>query len=233
MPPGRGKAFSPGFGPPVANLLPGDNQQPKMTAKLARGSEFRGTDLKGKAVMASGKVALITGAVDAELVGTWPMPWPSEAMPSPFSTAAPELRQLKRCAHMQRQGVDAAAFAADVTDEDRPRSMVKQVVSKFGRIDVLVCTAAAWQSKPLEEVTAADVRGFFEVNTLGTFLCCQQVGLSHVQAARRGLHGHVWRLGLHAALPQLRRIFSVQGSDPDADSYLGGGIGDAESAQSG
>jgi pteridine reductase len=35
-------------------------------------------------------------------------------------------------------------------------------------------------------VTAADVRFFFETNTLGTFLCCQQAGLAMARQAEGG-----------------------------------------------
>jgi pteridine reductase len=58
--------------------------------------------------------------------------------------------------------------------------MVRQVVERFGRLDVLVNCAAIWQSKRLEDVTAADVRLHFDTNALGTFLCCQQAGLTMV-----------------------------------------------------
>ena len=76
------------------------------------------------------------------------------------------------------RGGDAVAFGADLGDERAVREMVAQVVERFGRLDVLVNCAAVWQSRRLEEVTAADVRKHFEVNTLGTFLCCQQAGLA-------------------------------------------------------
>ena len=46
----------------------------------------------------------------------------------------------------------------------------------FGRLDALVTAAAVWESRPLAEVTAADVRRQFAVNTLGTFLCCREAG---------------------------------------------------------
>src|SRR5262249_41591431 len=47
--------------------------------------------------------------------------------------------------------------------------------------------AAVWQSKQLEDVTAADVRMHFETNALGTFLCCQQVGLAMVKQPGGGV----------------------------------------------
>src|SRR4051794_3241131 len=78
-------------------------------------------------------------------------------------------------------GVEADHFRADLTDETAVRDMVRDVLGRFGRIDVLVNSAAVWQRKPLEEVTAVDVRLHFDANALGTFLCCQQAGLAMVR----------------------------------------------------
>ncbi len=86
----------------------------------------------------------------------------------------------------RRAGVDAEAFHADLADEVAVRAMVESVVARFGRIDVLVTCAATWKSKPLEAVTAEDVRSYFETNTLGTFLCCQHVGLAMVRQPEGG-----------------------------------------------
>jgi pteridine reductase len=63
--------------------------------------------------------------------------------------------------------------------------MIEQIKG-FGRIDVLVNCAADWCRKKLEEVTAADVRHYFEVNTLGTFLCCQHAGPAMVKQPEGG-----------------------------------------------
>jgi pteridine reductase len=63
---------------------------------------------------------------------------------------------------------------------------VENVLARFQRIDVLVSAAAAWGSKRLEDTSAADVRRFFETNTLGTFLVCQHVGLAMVKQAEGG-----------------------------------------------
>ena len=73
-------------------------------------------------------------------------------------------------------GVEVAAFQADLTDEQAVRAMVAGVLERFGRLDVLVNCAAVWKRKPLEEVTAADVRFHFDTNALSTFLCGQQAG---------------------------------------------------------
>jgi len=82
--------------------------------------------------------------------------------------------------HFRRQGVDAIGVQADLTDDKAVRSLMDQTLAHFGRLDALVTCAAAWGSKRLEEVTAADVRHYFETNTLATFLCAQQAGLAMV-----------------------------------------------------
>lgn len=76
------------------------------------------------------------------------------------------------------QGHVAIALAADLREETAVAEMVDAAVQRFGRIDALVNTAAVWIRKPLEAVTAADVRLHFEINALGTFLSCQKVGLT-------------------------------------------------------
>lgn len=84
------------------------------------------------------------------------------------------------------RGVEAVALQADLTDERSGRALVEQTLERFGRLDVLVNCAAAWASKKFEDVTAADVRHFFETNTLGTFICSQQAGLAMVRQPEGG-----------------------------------------------
>jgi pteridine reductase len=84
------------------------------------------------------------------------------------------------------QGLDAVALQADLTEENSVRSLIEQTLARFGRLDVLVNCAAAWQRKKLELVTASDVRQHFEINTLGTFVCSQQAGLAMVRQPEGG-----------------------------------------------
>src|SRR5438128_8725406 len=79
--------------------------------------------------------------------------------------------------HLRSLNVQAEPFQADLADETAVQRMVEGALARFSRIDVLVNCAAVWKRKPLEEVSAADVREHFDTNTLGTFLCCQHAGL--------------------------------------------------------
>jgi pteridine reductase len=74
-------------------------------------------------------------------------------------------------------GHESLVLAADLSDAAAVSNMIRTAHEHFGRIDALVNCAAIWQRQRLEDVTAEDVRRNFDINTLGTFLCCQQVGL--------------------------------------------------------
>ena len=90
-------------------------------------------------------------------------------------------------ASFRERGVEAEAFRADLRDESAVKEMVQQVLTRFGRLDVLVNCAAVWQRKRLEDVIAADVRLHFETNALGTFLCSQHAGLAMAASPDGGL----------------------------------------------
>jgi pteridine reductase len=121
------------------------------------------------------------------------------------------------------RGIEAFAFQADLTDERAVKGLIDQVLARFGRLDVLVNCAAAWQRKPLEEVTAGDVRHYFETNTLSTFLCSQQAGLAMVKqpeggciitlgdwAVARPYGGYAAYFPSKGAIPTLTRTLAVE-----------------------
>ncbi len=132
------------------------------------------------------KVALVTGSgkrrvgwhVADALAGR------GYALAIHYRTSAVEAAET--LAAMQKRGVEAAGFQADLTDEAAVRSMIEQIRDRFGRIDVLVNCAAIWKRKRLEDVTGADVQLHFETNTLGSFLCCQHAGLLMVKQPEGG-----------------------------------------------
>src|SRR2546423_135658 len=71
---------------------------------------------------------------------------------------------------LTNSGHTAAAFGAELRDEDATRAMIDRVRRHFGRLDALVNSAAIWSPTPIADVLADDVRRLFEVNTLGTFV---------------------------------------------------------------
>lgn len=84
------------------------------------------------------------------------------------------------------QGISARAIQADISDEQSVNNLIESIKQDEGRLDVLVCCASIYPSKSLEDTTAEDLQKNFTVNTLGTFLCCQQAGLMMCQQAEGG-----------------------------------------------
>ena len=87
---------------------------------------------------------------------------------------------------LEERGVSAIAVNADLTNETAVQQMVHTVTDHFGHIEALVNSAGIWKSGDLEDIRADDVRLHFEINALGTFLCCQQVGLQMVSQDHGG-----------------------------------------------
>lgn len=89
-------------------------------------------------------------------------------------------------AELRSPSVDAEPFPADLANAGAVVGLVQAVLKRFGRLDVLVNAAAVWKRKQLEQITSADVREHFEINTLGTFLCAQHAGLAMVKQPEGG-----------------------------------------------
>lgn len=124
---------------------------------------------------------------------------------------------------LSQAGRVAAAFGADLRDEDATRAMIDRVFRHFGRLDALVNNAAAWSPTPLADASADDVRRFFEVNTVSTFVCCQHAGLIMAEqasggaivnigdwATRRPYRDYSAYFVSKGAIPTLTRLFAVE-----------------------
>jgi pteridine reductase len=120
-------------------------------------------------------------------------------------------------------GHEASAFGAELRDEEATRAMIDRVRRHFGRLDALVNNAAIWSPTPLDTVGADDLRRFFEVNTLSTFICCQHAGLAMAEqetggaivnigdwAVARPYRNYAAYLVSKAAIPTITRLFAVE-----------------------
>src|SRR5882724_5162719 len=105
--------------------------------------------------MARSKVALVTGS-GKRRVG-WhvaeALARRGYALALHFRTSALEAQLATE--EFRQFGSRVEAFRADLAEEQEVRTLVEETLSAFGRIDVLVNSAGVWQSKRLEDVTAA------------------------------------------------------------------------------
>ena len=173
--------------------------------------------------MPTSKVALITGSGKRRIGNTVALALAEHGyqIALHYHRSAEEARQT--VVQLERTGVRAAAFRADLAKEGEVARLFDGVLKTFGRLDVLVTAAAVWNQTPLEDVTAEDVRRHFEVNTLGTFLCCQRAGLIMVEqpeggaiitigdwAIARPYLNYAAYFASKGAIPALTRTFAVE-----------------------
>ena len=73
------------------------------------------------------------------------------------------------------------AIETDLTNQQSVKKMVKEVLKKYSTIDVLINNAAypegiKERSIPFEKAPLFDLEKVFQVNIVGTYLCCQEIG---------------------------------------------------------
>ncbi len=165
-----------------------------------------------------GKIALVTGA--AKRIGRAIALALAEAGASvaiTFRDSEAEARQT--VADIEKLGVQAAAFRAELRDPAQIRAAVDAAVARFPRLDILVNNAGRFETAALENITLQQWDAMFETNTRAPFLAAQ-AAYPHLKAARGriinigSLGGlHPWPTHAHyctskAALHMLTRTMS-------------------------
>ena len=121
---------------------------------------------------AENRVALVTGAgrgigrrVALELAGRG------------YAVSVNDLREPEEVlGELRGTGAEALSVPGDVSDEADVWEMVRAVVDRFGRIDVLVNNAGVSFITPAEETSLADWNRTLAVNLTGPFLTCREFG---------------------------------------------------------
>lgn len=119
--------------------------------------------------------------------------------------------------------VPTLTVQAELRDESATRDMIDKTFDHFGRLDVMVNSAAIYSPQPLEEVTGEDVRRYFDINTLGSFIGCQHAGLKMVDQEQGGVIINIgdWAVARpyaefsayfpsKGAIPTMTRMFAVE-----------------------
>jgi NAD(P)-dependent dehydrogenase (short-subunit alcohol dehydrogenase family) len=95
-------------------------------------------------------------------------------------------RADKVAADIMQAGGEAAGFVADVSSESDVAALVKSVVAKWGKIDILVNNAAVSDNKHLLEITKADWDLVMAVTLTGPFLMSRDVAKQMVAQGKGG-----------------------------------------------
>lgn len=138
----------------------------------------------------SGQVAIITGAgrnIGEEI---------AKLLASEGAKIAVVDMDKGRCdkvaAEIKNAGGDAMGFVANVSSESDIESLVKDVVSQWGRVDILVNNAAISDNKNILEITKEDWDKVIAVTLTGPFLMSKYVA---AQIVKQGSAGKIVNVG--------------------------------------
>ena len=72
---------------------------------------------------------------------------------------------------LQRDGYEALAVGADVSNENDVQAMIRQVVDRWDRLDVLVNNAGVYMQGDVTQTSLDDWERILRINVTGAFLC--------------------------------------------------------------
>ncbi|THV00217.1 NAD(P)-binding protein [Dendrothele bispora CBS 962.96] len=83
-------------------------------------------------------------------------------------------------------GRESSVHFADISNEEQVKTMINEVVEKYGGLDVMVANAGVNFVKPFLETTVEQLERVFSINVKGTFLCYKYAGIQMVKQGRGG-----------------------------------------------
>lgn len=115
---------------------------------------------------------------------------------------------------IERQGGEALALATDVTVKEQVEQMVRAVLARWGRVDILVSNAGAYIQAPIVDLDPAEIQRSFDVNFFGGIYCIKAV-LPQMLAQKKG---HIvvvtsmdGKIGLPPDAPYVSAKFALTG----------------------
>lgn len=131
---------------------------------------------KDRANALKGKVALVMGSGKARIGNSVAEMLAELGVNVALHYRSSESEAFESVKSLKRYGVRVKAFRADITKEQEVRVLVKNVIKEFGRIDILVNTAAAYGKTDIKKISANDFDFFYDVNARGSALTAIFVG---------------------------------------------------------
>jgi len=126
------------------------------------------------------KVAIVTGA--AQGIGKRTAELLAERK---YALLVSDLASCESLCHdLSDKGMSVIELRGDVSLESTAKEIAQTVLEKFGRVDVLVNNAGISHIAPAEKTTEVEWRRVLDVNLLGPFLLCREIG--RIMLAQKG-----------------------------------------------
>jgi NAD(P)-dependent dehydrogenase (short-subunit alcohol dehydrogenase family) len=115
---------------------------------------------------------------------------------------------------LRRQGRQVLVVPTDVTQRGEVEALVRQVVEKWGRVDILISNAGEYIRAPIMDLDPALIQHSFDVNFFGGVYCVKAV-LPHMLAQKSGHIVFVTsmdgKIGLPPDAPYVSAKFAITG----------------------
>jgi len=128
----------------------------------------------------SGKTAVVTGGAGG--IGRAIANGLADAGANVVVTSRGLARLEEVAEGIRAKGVKSLALACDITDVSSVESMLQGVLGEFPLIDILVNAAGIAIRKPAETFPIDEWQLVLDINTRGTFICCQAVGREMIKS---------------------------------------------------
>jgi len=168
----------------------------------------------------TGKVAIVTGGSKgigkASAIGLAR----AGAKVAVISRTKKDLEEVKQ--EIEENGGTGWAVACDVRNTEDIEKMVEEVMQWQGKIDILVNSAGINIQETAEEVKEESWDKVLDINTKGTFFCCQAVGREMIKAkqgkiinitstmARVGFYRRAAYCASKGAVEQFSKVLAVE-----------------------
>jgi NAD(P)-dependent dehydrogenase (short-subunit alcohol dehydrogenase family) len=119
-----------------------------------------------------GKVALVTGGNKG--IGKGIARGLAAEGASLVLTARGAAELQKTAGEFAAQGTTVLALPADMTDEKQVQEVLRQTVERFGRLDLLVNNAGAFDGGPIDELSVEAWDKVMAINLRAPFLCTRE-----------------------------------------------------------
>lgn len=112
---------------------------------------------------------------------------------------------------IEAAGSQASLVTGDLRDESHCRSIVRNALSRFGRVDVLVNNAGVVHRGTIEDTSTDLWDEIFDVNLRAPFLLCQE-GVRHMKERQSGCIVNIGSVNAYCGLKRLLPYSSSKGA---------------------
>ena len=174
----------------------------------------------------AGKVALVTGA-SRNIGRATALSLAAGGAAVAVNTRSSREDAEKVAQEIRAAGGQAEVFVADIADAGAAKAMVKAIIARFGRVDILVLNASVRTEKPFLELSYEEWRIPLSITLDGAFYLAQAClpsmieagggsivtlgGMMSLSGAKKRVHGSVAKHGLVGMTRGLAREFGEYG----------------------